>query len=494
MGHSTLPGPLSDSLGGAHPLATDLSGAETSAPAAGEFRGEALARSLLEAIFRRVPRTLAVRLWKGPAFRVGAGVSGAAVAAGDDFILCFRHPEAVCTLVLGRDPLRLAEAYFRGDMDIEGDLFAALVLRDHLQSLRLTLRERLGALLMALKLRALNRQAHAPAAAAGPVPERDRAISRERSVRAHSKAANRDAIQFHYDVSNEFYRLWLDRAMVYSCGYFERPEATLDEAQQAKLEHICRKLMLRPGEKLLDIGCGWGALVIHAARHHGVQAHGVTLSPKQLEVARQRIAQAGLADRVSVELRDYRDLEGESVYDKIASIGMFEHVGLANLPLYFSTVRRLLRPTGLFLNHGITHEQEGWDENVSTEFINRYVFPDGQLDSISNIQKFMEEAYFEIADVEGLRPHYAMTLRAWVERLERQHARALEYVSEATYRVWRLYMSACALEFESAHLGVYQILAGKRGGTPARLPLTRRHLYERDASDPRAPSTVQGGE
>jgi cyclopropane-fatty-acyl-phospholipid synthase len=500
MGDSIPGPPLGDRLGGAHPLAA--AGAETrtvgageprtaaTEAAAGEFRGAALAAALLEQLFRRVPRTVAVRLWNG--LRVDCGSGDAAGAArADPFVLWFRNPEAVCMLVLGRDPLRLAEAYFRGDVDIEGDLFAALVLRKHLQSLRLSLRERVSAVLTALRLRALNR--HAAAAADSGDLRHDRAFRLTRSVRAHSKAENRDAIQFHYDVSNEFYRLWLDRAMVYSCGYFERADATLDEAQQAKLEHVCRKLLLRPGERFLDIGCGWGALPIHAAQHHGVQAHGITLSSKQLEIARRRIEEAGLSGRVTVELRDYRDLEGEAVYDKIASIGMFEHVGLRNLPLYFSTVWRLLRPAGLFLNHGITHEQGGWTANLSTEFINRYVFPDGQLDSISNIQKVMEDAYFEITDVEGLRPHYARTLRAWVQRLERRHARALEYVSEATYRVWRLYMSACALEFESAHLGVYQILAGKRGGAPACLPLTRRHLYERAASDPGEPSTAGAG-
>ena len=191
--------------------------------------------------------------------------------------------------------------------------------------------------------------------------------------------------------------------------------------------------------------------------------------------------QAGLEDRASVELRDYRDLRQQCEFDKVASIGMFEHVGLKNLPLYFSTVQRLLKPAGLFLNHGITHEHAGWRRNVATEFINRYVFPDAELDSISNIQSVMEGAHFEIADVEALRPHYALTLRSWVERLERRHPRALEYVSEATYRVWRLYMAASALEFESGNLGVYQILASKRGANNAALPLTRRHLYRDSA-------------
>jgi cyclopropane-fatty-acyl-phospholipid synthase len=196
-----------------------------------------------------------------------------------------------------------------------------------------------------------------------------------------------------------------------------------------------------------------------------------------LAIARQRIAQAGLEDRVSVELRDYRDLKGEALYDKVASIGMFEHVGLKNLPTYFSTVHRLLKPRGLFLNHGITHQAEGWKRNLSTEFINRYVFPDGQLDTVSNVQRVMERADFEVDDVEALRPHYALTLRHWVQRLEQNRMRALQFVSESTYRVWRLYMSACALQFEAGDIGIYQILAGKRApGFPA-VPLTRRHLY-----------------
>jgi cyclopropane-fatty-acyl-phospholipid synthase len=218
-------------------------------------------------------------------------------------------------------------------------------------------------------------------------------------------------------------------------------------------------------------------LVIHAALHYGVRATGVTLSPQQLKVARERIAEAGLEDRASVELQDYRDIAGESVYDKIASIGMFEHVGLKNLPIYFSTVHRLLKPHGLFLNHGITHDSEGWRKSISTEFINRYVFPDGQLDNISNIQHIMERSRFEIADVEALRPHYALTLREWVARLERNHGRALQFVNEATYRVWRLYMSACALEFESGGIGIYQVLARKRARGNLPLPLTRGHLY-----------------
>jgi cyclopropane-fatty-acyl-phospholipid synthase len=429
------------------------------------YRGSAQASKLLTRLFHRYPGSLNLRLWNGTALRVG----NAAGAEDAPFTLVFRSPEAVWSAVLSRDPLALAEAYFNGDMDIEGDFFAALRLKDHLDLFKLPVAEKLRAVFTALHLRLLNaawRDSGAPLVPAhGP------------KIKAHSQAENRDAIHFHYDVSNEFYALWLDRAMVYSCAYFETPDVDLGTAQQAKLEHICRKLSLKAGEEFLDIGCGWGALVIYAAKVHGVRAHGVTLSPQQLKVARERIEQAGLEDRVSVELLDYRELPGEARYDKIASVGMFEHVGLKNLPVYFSTVHRLLKPRGLFLNHGITHDSEGWDPSPFTEFINRYVFPDGQLDTISNIQRVMEHSKFEIADVEALRPHYAMTLRNWVARLERNRERALGFVNESTYRVWRLYMTACALQFESGEIGIYQVLANKRTAGIPDLPLTRRHLY-----------------
>jgi cyclopropane-fatty-acyl-phospholipid synthase len=443
-----------------------MSVAELPAVSAGPYRGAELAAELLTRLFHRLPLNLNLRLWNDATVRVGAAAPDEEVSR---FTLVFRNPEVVCSAVLGRDPLRLAEAYFRGDLDIEGDFFAALSLKDHLQALQLSVGEQIGVAASALRLRGLNADRKSMQTRWAP--------SHGRAVKAHSRTENRDAVQFHYDVSNEFYALWLDHAMVYSCAYFESPDVDLDAAQQAKLDHVCRKLCLRAGENFLDIGCGWGALVIHAAQRYGVRAHGVTLSPQQLLVAQQHIEQAGLADRVSVELRDYRDLTGVAVYDKVASIGMFEHVGLKNLPTYFSTVHRLLKPHGLFLNHGITHDSEGWQKSLSTEFINRYVFPDGQLDNVSNIQHVMERARFEIADVEALRPHYALTLRHWVSRLERNRARALQYVNEATFRVWRLYMAACALEFEAGGVGIYQVLASRRAAGSQPLPLTRRHLY-----------------
>ncbi len=386
-----------------------------------------------------------------------------------EFNLVFRNPAVVSGLVLNRDPLRIADDYFRGDVEIEGSFRAALALRNRLLEIRPSWRDRLGAILAAIRLKGLG---GAQSPDSGSLAPRRGVI-----VRRHSKIENCDAVQFHYDLSNEFFTLWLDRALVYSCGYFETPETDLESAQQAKLEHVCRKLLLKPGERFLDVGCGWGALIIYAAKHFGVRAHGITLSRQQLALAQSRVAAAGLEDRVTLELCDYRELDGRESYDKVASIGMFEHVGLKNLPAYFQAINRLLKPSGLFLNHGITHDTAGWHPSVSPAVSNRYVFQEGQLDPIGNIQTFMEGARFEIADVESLRAHYALTLRHWVDRLEASHEAALKYVNEATYRVWRLYMTASSLEFQSGELGVYQVLAVKRSAGDSGLPLTRGHLY-----------------
>jgi cyclopropane-fatty-acyl-phospholipid synthase len=381
------------------------------------------------------------------------------------FTLVLRDPELLRRLVIERSPILLADAYFRGILDVEGDLYSALRLKDHFASIALSWRDKLSLLLDALRLPARKAIGAVQARAATHFSHR------------HSRDTDRAAISFHYDVSNEFYALWLDEQRVYSCAYFENADDTLEAAQCQKLDHVCRKLRLRPGERLLDIGCGWGAMVCWAARNYGVRAHGITLSQRQFDYAQARIASEGLQDRVSVELRDFRDLPADAIYDKVSSIGMFEHVGLANLPTYLGTVQRVLRPGGLFLNHGITHDEEGWNKTVASEFINRYVFPDGELDCVSNIQLGMERAGFEIHDVEGLRPHYALTLRHWVQRLEAQREAALREVDEPTFRIWRLYMAACALEFDSGGTGIYQILASKRDQGRWPVPLSRKDIY-----------------
>lgn len=381
------------------------------------------------------------------------------------FTLLLRDTSVLRKLIFGRSPLPLADAYINGLVDIQGDLYAALGLKQYFETFDFSLGVRWALLRDAWRLPSKPR--HLPAAPFGA----------GKFNHQHSRNSDQAAISFHYDVSNLFYQLWLDKQMVYSCAYFESPVDTLEKAQAAKLDHICRKLRLKRGERLLDIGCGWGAMVCWAARHYGVRAHGITLSQKQYEYAQERILREGLSDLVTVELRDYRDLEGEAVYDKVSSIGMFEHVGLANLPVYNATVMRVLKPGGLFLNHGITHDSEGWQRTIDTEFINRYVFPDGELDTVSNIQRRMEQTGFEIHDVEALRPHYALTLREWVRRLETHCEEALQYVSEAAYRVWRLYMAACAREFELGGTGIYQILASKRNAGMSPVPLTRKDIY-----------------
>ena len=419
---------------------------------------------IFERLMRGFDGFAALRLWNDT---VHAPIGGTAT-----FTLVLRDPALLRRLVLGRSPLLLADAYFHGQLDFEGDLYSALTLKDHFQRISLSWRDKLALLRDAWRLPSRSDASLKPS---NTMASR---IARSFSHR-HSRKSDRAAISFHYDVSNEFYGLWLDAQRVYSCAYFESPNDTLEQAQRNKLEHICRKLRLRPGERLLDIGCGWGALVCWAAKYHGVKAHGITLSGEQHAYVQQRIRDEGLQDRVTVELRDYRDLAGEAVYDKVSSVGMFEHVGLANLPAYLATVQRVLRPGGLFLNHGITHDEEGWNKTVASEFINRYVFPDGELDCVSNIQLGMERAGFEIHDVEALRLHYALTLRHWVQRLEAGREAALREVDEPTYRVWRLYMAACALEFEAGGTGVYQIVASRRGREP-HIPLTRRDLYAVD--------------
>lgn len=416
---------------------------------------------IFERLMRGFDGFAALRLWNDTVHAPSGGTA--------TFTLVLRDPALLRRLVLGRSPLLLADAYFHGQLDFEGDLYSALTLKDHFQRISLSWRDKLALLRDAWRLPS---RSDANLKPSNTMASR---IARSFSHR-HSRKSDRAAISFHYDVSNDFYALWLDEQRVYSCAYFESPNDTLERAQRNKLEHICRKLRLRPGERLLDIGCGWGALVCWAAKNHGVKAHGITLSREQHAYALQRIRDEGLQDRVTVELRDYRDLAGEAVYDKVSSVGMFEHVGLANLPAYLATVQRVLRPGGLFLNHGITHDEEGWNKTVATEFINRYVFPDGELDCVSNIQLGMERAGFEIHDVEALRPHYALTLRHWVQRLEENREAALREVDEPTYRVWRLYMAACALEFEAGGTGVYQIVASRRGEEP-QMPLTRRDLY-----------------
>jgi cyclopropane-fatty-acyl-phospholipid synthase len=298
----------------------------------------------------------------------------------------------------------------------------------------------------------------------------------------HQRRSNRANIHDHYDVSNAFYRLWLDRQQVYSCAYFPTADTTLDDAQTAKLEHICRKLRLRPGERFLDIGCGWGALLFRAAEVHGADATGITLSRNQFEYVNSEIAARGLAGRVRVELRDYVDLPEDTLYDKIASVGMFEHVGAARFPRYFGKIRRILVPGGLVLNHGITHNPLGAHSLGSGlgDFVEDYVFPGGELVHVSEVIAGMAEQGLEVIDAEALREHYAKTLWHWCERLEANADAARAEVGEEKYRVWRIYLAGSAHAFDRGWLSLWQLLAGKPlpdGRLPH--PLTRDYMYAR---------------
>jgi cyclopropane-fatty-acyl-phospholipid synthase len=288
-----------------------------------------------------------------------------------------------------------------------------------------------------------------------------------------TRSAAASNIRFHYDRSNDFYKLFLDSQMVYSCAYFDRPGANLDQAQAAKLDHICRKLVLRPGDRFLDIGCGWGALVRHAARGFGAHADGCTLSERQFEYATERVQKEGLAEHAAIREMDYRDLTG--TFDKISSVGMFEHVGRAHLEDYFRTVSKLLAPDGLFLNHGITRPAPVKSDAQSL-FIARAVFPGGQIVTLHDVICAAENAGFEVLDVENLRRHYTLTCRAWVDRLTAQREACLQVVDEATWRTWQLYLAGSSIAFDEGGLGLHQVLLAKRGANGA-APMTRDYVY-----------------
>jgi cyclopropane-fatty-acyl-phospholipid synthase len=309
---------------------------------------------------------------------------------------------------------------------------------------------------------------------------------------AEGRAANRqdkDYIQFHYDLGNDFYKLLLDREMVYSCGYFTDADQPLDQAQQDKLEMICRKLRLAPGEKFLDIGCGWGGLVCYAAQHYGVQAHGVTLSQEQYDFAQAKIARLNLEGRVTVELKDYRELTG--TYDKIASIGMFEHVGIANLPTYFAKLNSLLRDRGILLNHGISRRAKSAAKKfrkrrAEHRLISKYIFPGGELDHVGHTLETMEASKFEVHDVEGWREHYMQTTAHWCRRLTANREEAIRQVGAERYRLWVAYLAGVSFAFRDGSLQIFQVVSSKHSAKGvSELPPTRADLYAPSAKSAR---------
>jgi len=409
---------------------------------------------LLESLLADYPRRdFQIRLWDGTTW---------GTEKQPRFTLTLKHAEALHAMFHSPSELTLGEAYIYDDIDIEGDIEAAFELADYLIGRERSLSESLDLNAQLQKLPANDR----PRASLHP-------IKLWGSV--HSKDRDQQAVTYHYDLPAEFYALWLDQRMVYSCAYFTTPEEELDTAQLRKLDYICRKLRLRPGERLLDIGCGWGGLISHAAAHYGVHAVGITLSVPQAELARKRLRESDLNDRCRVEVSDYRDIDHARQYDKIVSVGMFEHVGEALLPEYFRRAWDLLRPGGIFLNHGIAYSATYRRRGPS--FIDRYVFPDSDLVPISTSLRSAELSGFEVRDVESLREHYGLTLHHWLERLEAHAEHARRITDDTTYRIWRLYMAGAAHRFRSGCLNVYQTLFAKPLRGESSLPLTREDWY-----------------
>lgn len=394
-------------------------------------------------------RSFGVRLWDGTRIR----------GSDERFVLVVRDEGALRAALRQPFDLSAGRAFAAGLLDCEGDLESAVdVLLAAGAGMTPARASRLWFVLRTMPN--------------GALPQLREARLRGR---VHSQVRDAAAIRFHYDQPLAFYETFLDPRLVYSCAYYGDGTTTLDEAQLAKLDYTLRKLRLAPGESFLDIGCGWGALVIRAAERFGATALGITLSRSQYEEAQRRIESAGLRGRASVELRDYRDLGGRR-FDKIASIGMFEHVGRARLPEYFRAARAALRDGGLFLNHGIATESV--PRGRSRSFMEAFVFPDGELVRIADALRYAQDAGFEVRDVENLREHYVRTLRAWVASLEAHREAAIAAAGEQSYRIWRLYMAGSAQGFRTQRIAVYQtLLARPRVDGRVDLPATRDDLY-----------------
>ncbi|MFI0239680.1 class I SAM-dependent methyltransferase [Streptomyces sp. NPDC016845] len=380
-------------------------------------------------------------------------------------VLVVRSRRALRRLLWKPGELGLARAWVAGELDVEGDLYEALdVMAGLIWEREPDADGEHRSLVQALRDPEVRAAAADLAKLAGPFPPPAppaEEMRRRSRLHLHTKGSDRQAISHHYDVGNDFYELVLGPSMVYSCAYWESPGATLESAQRDKLSLVARKLGLRPGMRLLDVGCGWGSMAIHAAREHGVSVVGVTLSQEQAAYARKRVADEGLTDRVEIRVQDYRDVR-DGPYDAISSIGMAEHVGSARYLEYASDLYALLKPGGRLLNHQIGRRpQEDESAYEVDEFIDAYVFPDGELAPVGTTAGLLERAGFEVRDLEAIREHYALTLRQWVRNLEARWTEAMKLVSPGRARVWRLYMAASALSFERNRIGVNQILAVK---------------------------------
>jgi cyclopropane-fatty-acyl-phospholipid synthase len=438
-----------------------------------ESRLQAAAR-ILRHFAKVLDLPISVRLWDGTNIPLGA-------SASQNQYVSISGPAVLGSLLRRRSLDILFRHYVSGDIDLHG--------MDLLDCFDVIRRNKLGKVQLGDLRREFPWMAILPLVLGRHQPrELQHRFREDESQPLRSGRDNKSLIQFHYDVSNEFYALFLDAEMIYSCAYFVEWGNSLDEAQRDKLDLVCRKLRLKPGEAFLDIGSGWGALLCHAARHYGVRAHGVTLSEAQHDHTKQKIERLGLGQQVTVSLGDYMSLEGS--YDKIASIGMYEHVGIANYPTYFRRIRQLLKDGGIFLNHGITRRakrdmRKFKDVSSGRRIILNYIFPGSELDHIGHTLQEMEACGFEVHDVEGLRLHYARTCRLWYQRLLERSEEACKIVGPERYRMWAAYLAGVAGAFEQGPLCIYQTLATKRtslGSSP--LPPTRGDLYRRREAVP----------
>ncbi len=393
----------------------------------------------------------AIRFWDG------SEISSVEPGTATDTVIV-KDRRALSYVLARPDQVGIGRAWVAGDLDLDGDLKRVMDAGSKMYGLELSAADKFSVIAQAARLGAIK----------FPPPKPPSSEAKVRG-RIHSLLRDRDAVQYHYDVSNDFYRMILGPTMVYSCAYFSSPEDTLEEAQTRKLDVICRKLDLQPGDRFLDIGCGWGSLVLHAATHFGVKAVGVTLAEEQAKLGRQRIKDAGLEDSCEIRVLDYREIE-DGPFDKIASVGMYEHVGSAQLDVYMRRLLELSRPGGLVLNHGIVRNQE--DNEPDDGFIRRYVFPDGELHYVSAVIEALEKAGLHLEDSEALGAHYALTLRKWVDNLAANKEAAVAEVGEERERIWRLYMTASIGAFERTDVSLQQLLAVVPGATNPR-PLAR---------------------
>jgi cyclopropane-fatty-acyl-phospholipid synthase len=403
------------------------------------------------------PRDFALRFWDGSVLEPDAGQPAR-------FTLILQHPGAVRQMCWPFNKARGGEAFIYNDYDIEGDVCAFMKFTKYMRERRFSFFERLGLLrqLLAMPNTPTPRTGRQGAALHGSKRSTDR---------------DRQAIEYHYDgPPSEFFALFLDRHMQYSCGYFGGPDEDVDTAQERKLDYICRKLQLKPGERLIDFGCGWGGLITFAAKNYGVRAVGLSISQQQIRWTNREIDKLGLRDRCRVEYLDYRDVPESEPYDKAVSVGFLEHLGEKMMPTYFGKVWRLLRPRGLYLNHAITFRPHTpWP--TYRAFALKYVFPDGELVPITNTLRHLASAGFEIRDVESLREHYSYTLRCWLRRLEEKRAEAVRLTDEVNFRIFRIYFAGAIQGFETAVYNLYQTLVVKSGDGMSGLPLTRAAWY-----------------